>query len=303
MRHDWYQATIDPPQGRTAAQVVEVLSSLGDEMRPAQGLARMYRYENGYAVFKEDVGPVASILVGGQGGTVHAFASGDDTEPFVDLVRGQFGDCHRVTRADAAQDFNESGAYDRVRETLRPIAERHHVSFLQYQDDLDHEAGRTQYMGSPRSNCRLRLYEKGRQQQALIKASLPGFKPPHTLLLNPATGELVEAENWTRVEAQVRPATDHGKRWLASVSPEQVWGCSPWLCEVGGAVLALDLERFVMTARKQTSVDRALQVMAAQYQKAILHKMQELGGSPEAFGVHLASVIRENERRRRTGIV
>jgi hypothetical protein len=303
MRHDWYQATIDPPAGATVSQVLDVLASLGDECRPAYGLARMYRYETGYGVFREDVGPVAHVLFGGQQGTVHAFASGDDTGPFVDLVRENFGDCHRVTRADAAQDLNEAGAYDRVRESLIPIAEHHRVSFLQYEDELDATAGRTQYMGSPRSNCRLRLYEKGLQQKALVRALSGGHVFQNMRILNPATGELVEPENWTRIEAQVRPPDDLGKRWLASASAEEVWSCSPWLRDVGGALLSLQLEEFVMTSRKKTGVDRALQVMAAQYQKAITKKMEQLGGSPEAFGVHLAALICENERRRRTGVV
>jgi len=303
MRHDWYQATIDPPQGLEASQVVECIAGLGTELRQAPGLARMYRYQDGYAVYKDDIGPVAHVFTGGQRGTVHAFASGDYTDEFVHLIRSQYPECHRVTRADAAQDFNESGAYDRVRSSLVEVAERYHVSFLQYQDELDATAGRTQYMGSPRSNCRVRLYEKGLQQQAIIKASSGAFKPPQMKLLNPATGELVEPGDWTRVEAQVRPETDYGKVWLSKASPEEVWACSPWLSDVAQVVLSLNLERFVMTRRKQTTVDKALQTMVSQYRKAILKKTADLGGSPEAFGLHLASVMAEMDRKSRSGMV
>lgn len=297
MRFDYYQATMPGDSEKNLA----VLAGLGDELRPAQGLAKMYRYDRGYAVYSKGVGPVAHVFAGGQGGTVHGFASGEDTQEFVRLVRAECPG-HRVTRADAAEDFNEKGAYDRVRELLRPIVAQHGVSFLQYADDLDECAGRTQYVGRPKSDVRVRLYEKGWQEAAKTLGWL-GVPDSDLRIVNRTTGELISPECWTRIEAQVRPPDDKGKVWLATASPDAVWGCSPWLRDVAQKVLALELERFVMTRRKETTVDRALRIMCSQYGRSMEKKVEELGLSWEEFGKHLQSVMRDHERARRTGMV
>lgn len=95
---------------------------------------------------------------------MHALASSDHTDSFVDLVRTEWPERHLVTRMDAAQDFNEERCYDRLRRVSRGVAKRHRLSFPQYADPLNPKAGRTQYIGSPKSDYRVRLYEKGWEQ-------------------------------------------------------------------------------------------------------------------------------------------
>lgn len=178
MRFDWYQTTVeDDPR-----KVVTTIAKLGDELRPADGLARKYRYGQGWAVHHNQKGVVAHVFAGGNGDKPHAYASSEATDAFVELVRTEWPDKHLVTRMDAAQDFNEEGAYDRLRPVARKIAKRHRLNFPRYEDELHPMAGRTQYVGSPSSDYRARLYEKGWEQVAkllaLFKKQLPGGLRP-----------------------------------------------------------------------------------------------------------------------------
>lgn len=63
MRFDWYQCTIqdDPVTG------IPELAKLGHELRPADGLARRYHYNQGFQVYHHLRGVVATVLAGGMG--------------------------------------------------------------------------------------------------------------------------------------------------------------------------------------------------------------------------------------------
>ena len=288
-RFDWYQVTVR----EGVRQARECLLSFGDEVREAAGLARMYRYEQGWEVWKDGQGPVCRVLCGGQGGTLHAWVSGEHTDGFCECVRAEFP-AHLVTRADSAQDFQEVGGYDRMRSALRGVAAVRGVSFMQYADDLDESAGRTQYIGKPASDCRVRLYEKGKQVVQGRKGSGCGW------LLNTVTGEWIPADAWVRLEAQVRPRDEQARVWLAQAEPWQVWGCSPWLRDVAAVVLGLRVERMVIQRRRDTSLDQALRAMVEQYGRSLSEKARQVGGWEEV-GEYLRQCLEAVEEEKRTG--
>lgn len=290
MRFDWYQGTIeDKPLA-----VLEKLSKLGDEVRAADGMAKCYHYGQGWAIHSHTRGVVAHVLAGGNGGNVHALASSDATDAFVDLVRNEWPERHLVTRMDSAQDFNESRCYDRLRKVTRRIAKRHRLSFPQYADVLNPKAGRTQYVGSPKSDYRVRLYEKGWEQVGKLLDALkmgPGGADSVQTITNEATGEKLRPEDWTRLELQVRPRQEAARRQAASLTPEQVWGCTDWALEMAKESMSLDLQKIVMRTRKLSADDEAMRWMCRHY-GAMLHRLHSDLGDWSCVGLQIGEVLK-----------
>lgn len=294
MRFDWYQTTIeDKPR-----DVLATIAKLGHETRPADGLAKRYRYAQGWAVHHQQRGVVAHVFAGGNGDKPHAFASSEATDAFVDLVRTEWPDRHLVTRMDAAEDFNEEGCYDRLRPVAKRIAKRHRLAFPTISDELDPNAGRTQYIGSTSSDYRARLYEKGWEQVAKLLAL---FKQPIEAgavvsIRNEVTGEDVRPQDWTRMELQLRPRQEDARRRAASLLPDEAWGCTPWAQELAAEALALDLERIVMRTRKVSKDEEALRWMCQHY-GAMLQRLQHDLGDWACVGKQIGEIVQEQQKR------
>jgi hypothetical protein len=202
---------------------------------------------------------------------------------------------------DAAEDFNEEGGYDRIRPVARKIAKRHRLSFPKYEDDLHPEAGRTQYLGSPASDYRARLYEKGWEQVAKLLALFPGGVAPHpgnvVSIRNEITGEDVRPQDWTRLELQVRPRQEEGRRKAATVTPEQAWGFTEWAHELAQEAMALDLERICIRTRKVSKDEEALRWMCQHY-GAMLTRLQADLGDWACVGLEVGRMIQEQSKHK-----
>jgi hypothetical protein len=297
MRFDWYQGTIED----TPHAVIEAVAKLGHEVRPADAAARKWRYKQGFAVHHNDRGIVAHVLCGGNGDKPHAYATGDDAHAFAGLVRDYWPDRHLVTRVDAAQDFNEARAFDRLCPVARKVAKAHRLAFPRIEDVLNEKAGRTQYVGSPSSDYRARIYEKGWEQigklQALFRKQ--GFNieaDAIPTIRNEATGEEVRPEDWTRAELQVRPKQEQARRLVATLSPEQCWGVTPWALDLAREAMALDLERVVMRTRKVSKDEEALRWMCQQYAGPMMRLKGELGDWA-CMGLELGRLIEEQRNQ------
>jgi hypothetical protein len=292
MRFDWYQTTIED----NPIHVIETIKKLGHELRPADSLARKYRYSQGFAVHHHQDGVVAHVFAGGNGDKPHAYASAEATDAFVALVREEWPDRHLVTRMDAAEDFNESGAFDRLRPLLKRIAKRHQLSFPKIEDELNSKAGRTQYVGSTSSDYRARLYEKGWEQVnkllALYKTAARPDPESIQLIRNTITGEDVKPEDWTRLELQVRPRQEEGRRQAAIASPDQAWGFTDWSHEVASKALALELERICIRTRKVSKDEEAIRWMCQHY-GAMLARLKDDLGCWEGVGFEIGKIISE----------
>jgi hypothetical protein len=284
VRFDYYAARVEvPPE-----VLVEQVRKLGHELRPCHGLARSYHYEHGYHVYREGDGVVATVLAGGNG-YPFAYASGGWTESFVDLVRTYWPEQHLPTRIDSAEDFNDPNAFDRVRRIGRRLARKHRLHFPSFADDLNPTAGRTQYLGSPKSDYRVRLYEKGWEQVGKL-----GMRsvPDDFRILNEATGELVRPGDWVRLEGVFRPKDDEARRAAAGASPYEVWGLTAWTSELAKEALALDLERLYIRTRKRTTDEQTLRWMCSQY-AAVLQRLRRDVGGWEAVGQTIGKLIED----------
>jgi len=265
MRPDWYQATIEDSPSR----VLDLVGKLGHEMRPADQLARKHRYEQGFAVLNHDSGVVAHVFIGGNGGKPHALATSDASDAFMSLVRNEWPDRHLVTRVDPAQDFVEPGGYDRLRAVALKIAQGHRMRFAQHVDELNPNAGRTQYIGSTSSDYRGRLYEKGLE---VIGKQQRKLQDVGGMVLDTNTGELVRPEDWNRLELQARPKGEEARRFAASASMEQIWGMTDWAHELAREAMALELERGFIRTRKQSKDEEALRWMCKHYGAMLMRR-------------------------------
>jgi hypothetical protein len=277
MRFDWYQATIEA----SVTDVIGSVGKLGHELRPADSLARRYCYQQGWAVHHNERGIVATIFAGGNGDKPHALATSDEADEFASLVREQWPETHLVTRMDVAQDFYESGCYDRLRRVLKKVAKSHRLSFSSVADELDDTAGRTQYIGSPTSEYRGRLYEKGWEVvgKALKSIDAPwGNLPAGSIIGIPIkTGEMVNPADWNRLELQARPKGEVARRAAAIATPEQAWTFTKWSSELAKQALALDIERFYVRTRKFSKDEEAMNWMCEQYGGVLSRWKDDLG--------------------------
>lgn len=274
MRFDWYQATIEADP----FSVLSAVEKLGDFVEPDDSIAKRYRYDQGFAVHHHERGLVARVFWGGNGKNPHALASGQDTGDFVDLVRSEWPDRHLVTRLDSAEDFHESGAYDRLLKVSKRVAKDHRLQFPSIQDDLNPVAGRTQYIGGKTSDYRGRLYEKGweviQKDAALRGGYVTDF---HGMILNEVTGEFVNPADWVRLELQARPSGEEARRAAAAASPSQAWTFTSWSTDLAESALNLELERFYVRTRKFSKDDLAFRWMCRQYGAMLTRRYLSLG--------------------------
>lgn len=300
MRFDWYQTTIETHP----AAAIETISKLGHRLEPADGLARKHRYQQGWQVMHDQKGVVATVFAGGNGGKPHAYASSEATDDFVHLVRQEWPEHHLVTRMDAAEDFNDRTAFDRLRREALKIAKAHRLAFPSISDELNAKAGRTQYIGSPSSDYRGRLYEKGLEQLAKYRdwfaKAYPQFEPPIVQSLKAPTGETMTPEDWIRLEVQCRPDGEQARRAAAVATPEQAWGFTSWSHELAKSALKLDLQRFYIRQRKVSKDDETLRWMCQQYGGMLTRLAADLGDW-KAVGLQIGETIHEHHRLKRRG--
>lgn len=290
MRFDYYQATIeDDPRA-----VVGKLALLGHQLDPCHSLAKAYRYSEGYRIMHKDVGPVGTVLLGGNGPYAHAFASSDATDAFCDLVRNEWPDRHLVTRMDPCQDFNDGQARKKLTRMMRRYAKARRMKLQVIFNPLDATAGQTTYLGSPSSEYRMRTYDKGWEQFGKLQAlwEKKGVKLSEDIILNTATGEQVKPANWIRAELQARPKDEAARRLAATATPEQAWGFTDWSHDLAKEAFALDLERFYIRTRKVSKDEEAMRWMCRQYGQ-MLHRQMLDYGDWACVGIEIGRILRE----------
>ncbi|WP_155710313.1 hypothetical protein [Burkholderia stagnalis] len=246
---------------------------------------------------------VANVFVGGNGDRPHAFATSDEAQQFSDVVRGEWPDKHLVTRMDSAEDFYESGGYDRLQKVTRKIARAHRLSFASVSDELDDTAGRTQYIGSRSSEYMGRLYEKGWE---VVGKTVKGLGVPWNSIetgsvvsIPNGSGEMIDPASWVRLELQARPKSEAARRAAAIATPEQAWTFTKWSSALAKAALSLDMERFYVRMHKVSADDEQAEWLCYQY-GGLLDRMKADLGDWDCVGRELGRRV-ERLRKMRGG--
>lgn len=258
MNWDWYSATL--PAGPDEVLPVLVRAEDLASIEPIRG---MHSYETGVEVRRGPRVFCRAFWGGVNGDDVHVQASGRDAPRVVQAVRDGFPE-HRVSRADACEDFTAPGAWDLLSAMCIEVAKDHGVKVRHHGDWLRAVDGRTLYLGGAASLVQVRCYEKGKQLSA--------------------------DPNWVRVEVQVRPK-GQGKDRLATAQPGELLGTSFWTSELGQRLGMPEVQRITIRDPWQQSDDeRALYWAVRQYGEVFERKAMELG-SFEALGVWLSQEL------------
>lgn len=282
-RFDWYAATVAVDAGTLAECLAVGLEATAEESDKGM---------NGYTnqvVFRQGSNVVARMLYGGNGGSPHAFASGDHTDRFVDVMRTMFRDEHRVSRADTSVDFDGPGTWDRLYRFAVDFAAAHELSTSVAGDWITPGSpdGRTLYLGSRKSAVFLRIYEKGKQLQGIARElELDGSHLSDDLV---------------RVELVVRPEK-HAKVVAATMEPLDGYGFAKWSKAFCSELFDLGVERVAIKHSRVSDDERAFRFMAHQYGGVSSRLVEDVyGGSWEAFGVALGRRL-ELEALRKAGL-
>lgn len=271
MRFDWYQATIPERPTVLAEALLERLAA-GGSIEVGRG---RHNYHQSFTVRSPEGTRRAVVLAGGPNGDPNVTASGEGTPAFVELVRASWP-VHRVTRFDAAEDFAQEGAYERLEATMRAIAVLRGVKGRAIVPD-DPTDGRTYYLGAPSSDVRVRLYDKAAEVRRSIRGPAVAAVPEH----------------WTRLEAQVRPVKDW-RHLAAQMPPEAVWGMSGWTRQLAREAMALDIPRCCMQAGRQEDMERSYRAMLDQYGR-VLRWLHRDAGDWSCVGLQIGHDLAEAE--------
>lgn len=274
MRFDWYSGTFSEDE---TVLVDTLAGNLGAEATVGKAL---HGYDRGYAL-KNDKGTVARVLAGGRNGRPNAWASGQNTDAFVEVARGLWPNAHYVTRFDAAEDWVGEDAFERLDAMVVGIADARRLKVNQAGDWHRKEDGRTRYIGSMKSPVFLRLYEKGLQERSAAPDDEQREKIP---------------ADWARLELVVRPGRE-ARHQAAQAAPEDAWGYSSWAQEVAQMAMQLDVPRVPITVWRQTDDDRAMSFLIKQYGDTMGRKAEQLGGFA-ALGEFIGQQLAARDARR-----
>jgi Replication initiation factor len=266
VRFDAYSATT---QKAKPADLVDLLRELADgekvELKTGHGF---HSFGERVAARDESGSEFGSVMWGGrQGDWAMIEVKGERTPKAVEALRERYW--HRVTRVDACADFDAPGAFDGLLGHCLDVKKAHRLKGSKLGDWEDFpEDGRTLYLGAPSSVARVRLYEKGKQQEY----------------------RHLERFDWTRLEVQVRPAKE-AKADFNSLGPLECWGASKWTRDLAGRVLQQHIDPHPAgTVYKMTERDRALRWMCKQYGVHLVSLADDLGGW-DVLGLTLREIL------------
>lgn len=246
MNFDYYAATLPATTSHCQATIIENFKGVFAAEKPVSPYKIGIRHvEAGFRLYWGGENPLPFFV-----------SSGRSAVQGADFVRTVYPS-HRVSRIDVAVDFNEVGGFDRVRSLLDPIARQRNVDLLFMGDpDPATKTGRTMYYGSPTSDVRICLYEKG--------------------LREARRGSETAAEGWTRLELRVRPRKER-KSLAARSTASELWGFSKWSSEVADKVLHRIVPFTPDPSIRRSASDNAIDHMMRQYGARIAQYISQHG--------------------------
>ena len=246
MKYDYYAATFPAKPQFIADAITSFFPDADATMKTGkQG------YTDSIVWMTGDVANATMYFGGNAGANPHAFATGARAPEFVRNVRKSFP-VHYVTRADAAEDFDDETAFDVLTGKLIILADNLDLK-VQHVGDF-HRAidGRPINVGSRKSGCVNRVYEKGKQ--------LPECNRPH----------------WVRCELEAHPK---GIQRLAAASgePHELYGLKSWTKRAYEALFDGQVARMLQDPTIPSTDDTSLAYMLKQYGPVMRRQMERVG--------------------------
>ena len=223
------------------------------------------RFYDGNALLLDHSGQrLLSMRYGGANGWPFVEAKGPASVVVASVLREHFAEVHSPSRIDSAYDVRGKDAF----------ADLHRIA-LATQDRgirLDYagaapdnpDRGTTIYLGSRKSQAFVRIYQKGLKHAE--EMGIPPQEIPDQL------------RHWVRIELELKPDKGRAKQAARHLSPEGVWGCSPWIRRFAREALAIDAERVTMREKRETNHERAMRYMVEQYRTHLIEEARLCGG-------------------------
>lgn len=261
MKFDYYAATLPEHDHALVLEVLHalLLGEIKDHQRGRNG------YENFWTI-EGPRGTQCTLMAGGRNIFPNAFATGAHAAAFIDVVRAHWPGNHNVTRVDSAVDFDSPGAWDTLSKTLLAVVDQLGLKVSHRGDYHRNTDGRTLYVGSRQSPSYLRLYEKGIQERA---------NDP----LNPLKASL----DWVRLELEFKPQHADDKLRASTLSPLEVWGCSPTSRAILDACCNQKVNRIPLTPAPRLDDERQFDHAVFQYGN-LFERVQVRRGNWAAVG-------------------
>jgi hypothetical protein len=266
---DWYEASLEA----TARDVMEALCDDLDVSMLAT-LKGMHGYDHlarlGTSLDGERTCDVLWYAGADKHHQCHVIASGGNASRVSDVLRAHWPE-HKVSRVDVSFDLLESGVYTRMKAHALAVAVELGIKVAPcIEDSIDTEAGRSQYVGSPRSVRQVIVYEKGKQLRT------QGVED-----VNP---------EWVRAELTTRPQSKHKARY-ASLSPADIAAESPVFAALCTAFGPQAGSRQPYSIGRVNGTVESIACMVKQYARSMRDLIENhCGGDAHRFGVILASV-------------
>lgn len=258
---DAYCASIDEAPVHVLDFLEQALLDAGFETQREQGPPVKF-YDRNDLIVDENGHRLLSVRSGGQNGKPFVECKGAASVAVAAELRASFP-LHLPSRIDSALDLRGEGVF----ETLHAIAKRVEAKGIKL--DLwgaevgNRDRGTTIYLGSRRSPFLVRIYQKGlkhAEEMGLVGDDIPpGLR------------------NWVRVELEFKPQKRHAKAKARTLSPLQLWGCSPWVRQFAMDALSIDAERVTMHEKRESNLDRSFRYSAAQFGPTHLEMIARIG--------------------------
>ncbi len=249
MNFDWYGASLDVDARQTASEASRAFDLASwYPTRPRNGFGQAQELRRGDTrlatmLWENQANPTAR--------TCYIEASGRHAAKLAEWVRS-FQPCHRVARADVAEDYSAPGMWERLSGIGLEVADLHGVKVEHAGDHHRALDGRSIYLGGRTSVVRAIVYEKGKQI---------GGDPNHV-----------------RVELRTRPGTRLGKFQAASLTPQQFYGGAAWSAELGTRLGCPEVARVSLgTVYRDEDVERSRQALLKQYHRVLRGLHRDLG--------------------------
>jgi hypothetical protein len=170
---------------------------------------------------------------------------------------------------DVKRDATLYGLFRAVRDVAGEFAKTYDLRIQDWSNN-DPNLGDTCYLGSRHSQVLVRIYQPG-----LKLAQMEG-----------RTGDDIHPDeaNAVRVELEFKPQKQLAKQAASRLTPDELWGVSPWVADFAREVFAMDVRSVSISDRRESNRNRALRAMAGQYRAHLGSLHMECDGDVALFG-------------------